>query len=77
MACTVTWTLADLASLEDAIKDGVLEARVDDKLVRYRTLKEMWEIRARMRASLCGDSVDGKVAGRFGKVFANTNKGLC
>lgn len=76
MSCAVNWTLENLAALEAALADGALEVRYDDKMVRYRTLAEMERLRNRMRIALCDDAVEGKTAGRFGKVFAKSDKAL-
>ena len=76
MPCTPTFTTANLTALQQAIADGVTTVKYDDKLVQYRTLAEMMQILAMMRSELCGNDVDGKIAGSMGKVFANSSKGL-
>ena len=76
MPYTPSYTLANHYALEQAIADGAQSVKYDDKLVQYRSLEEMLQILRLMKAALGVDGVDGKVAGRFGKVFGKTSKAL-
>lgn len=66
-----TWTIEDLQALETAIAKGVLIVKYTDKEIRYRSLKEMLELRTIMRRSL---GLDGANSGRR---LAATSKGFC
>ena len=46
------FTEAGLAAIEEAIADGILEVRYDDKWVKYRSLDEMLRIRDLIRSRL-------------------------
>ena len=64
------FTQSDLDALESAIATGVKIVKYTDKVIEYRSLKEMLEIRDRMRQSLGLGSKTTRLKGRF-------SKGLC
>lgn len=47
-----SWTLADLAALEQAMKGGLRSATLRDKSVSFQSLAEMLQLRNVMRAEL-------------------------
>ncbi len=67
----MAWTQTQLDALEDAIAKGVTLVKYKDKEVRYRTLKDMLELRNKMRECL-GLSEKGG-----GRLKVSTSKGLC
>ncbi len=50
MACN--WTEADLKAIDEAIATGALTVKYNDRLVTYRSLNEMLQIRQLMRECL-------------------------
>lgn len=52
MATTTTWTLEDLAALEDAIAKGAKRVKYKDKEIEYRSVNEMFTILAAMKKAL-------------------------
>ena len=60
MSCAVTWTASDIAALEKAIADGVETVKYSDKEVTYRSLDEMLQILAMMKAAVCADASSGR-----------------
>ena len=65
MAVASSWTLADLAALEAALKTGVSKVTYADRSVEYNSIADMLTLRAEMRAEL-SDAVPAIVyAGRI------------
>lgn len=62
------WTLEELASLEEAMAQGVKKVEYNDRTVEYRTLNEMKQIRELMRRSL-------GIHKRGGRVLCEAKKG--
>ena len=58
-----------LNKLDAAIAKGVTEIRYRDKWIKYRSLKEMLELRSEMRKDL-------GITCKSGKILVSTNKGL-
>ncbi len=54
----MSWTQADLAAIEKAIKSGALSVQFADRQVAYRSLDDMMRIRAMMRHELGLDAAD-------------------
>lgn len=48
----MAWSSSDLSALEDAIKQGVRRVQYQDKIVDYRSLSEMLELRNLMKREL-------------------------
>jgi len=71
------FTQEKLKALEDAIAEGALRVKYNDKEVQYRSLDEMMQIRATMRKELCLDKTPDK-KGLFGgkRINAQYSKGL-
>ena len=67
---SANFTLAQLASLEEAIAKGILIVKYSDKTVEYRSLNEMLKIRSLMRKCLGLESKKG------GRLLTETDKGL-
>lgn len=65
-----SWTLADLTALEDAIKTGVKRVQYTDRVVDYRSLDEMLQIRDLIRLEL-------GIKQRGGRRVAVHSKGTC
>lgn len=61
------FTTDQLATLETAIAQGALRVRYGDREVIYRDLKEMLEIRNRMRKELGLNKSTGKSFAKFSK----------
>ena len=66
----MAWTQAELDSLEEAIAKGYLRVQYQDRVVWYRTLDEMLQIRNEMRKAL------GQVK-KGDRFFVKTAKGIC
>ena len=66
----MAWTQTQLDNLEDAIAKGVLEIKYNDKVIKYRSLKEMITIRNETRKSL------GQVKNPS-RLLIETDKGIC
>ncbi len=52
MTAPTSWTMADLAALEDAIKSGASEVRFADRVVTYRSLDDMLKLRNVIQVAL-------------------------
>lgn len=52
----MAWTQTDIDALEAAMAKGVLEVEYQNQRVRYRSLAEMRQILADMRASIATSS---------------------
>lgn len=66
----MAWTQDQLTAIENAIAKGVLTVKYRDKVLTYRSLKEMLLIRNEMRKDL------GLVCAS-GKKLIYTDKGFC
>ena len=66
----MAWTQTDLATLEKAIADGVMEVKYEDKTVKYRSLAEMLKIRDLIRGDL------GLNSGNNRRAYPSHSKGL-
>jgi hypothetical protein len=66
----MSFSTTDLAILESAIAQGALKVKYSDKEITYRSLSEMLQIRAMMRASL------GLVSGQAQRIKAEFSKGI-
>jgi len=64
------WTSDDLKALEEAIAKGVKSVQYTDRVVTYRSLDEMLQIRDLIRKSL-------GISGRGGRRVAVHSKGTC
>ena len=73
-----SWTLEDLCALEKAIADGAQKVKYSDKEIEYRSLNEMFKIRAEMKKSLCLNKSNYK-KGLFGgkRLTMKPSKGIC
>ena len=65
----MAWTQSQLTALEDAIAKGVREVKYRDKVIVYRSLKEMFTLRNEMKKSLGLTCKDGRK-------LISTSKGL-
>lgn len=65
-----SWTEEDLATLRDAIKQGVRKVDYQDKSVTYHSLDEMLKLLRIMEEAL-------GVKKKSGRLFAEAGKGLC
>jgi hypothetical protein len=63
----MAFTQEQLDSLEQAIADGTLTVKYQDKLITYRSLEEMIRIRDLMRQSLGIASITVRVKASFSK----------
>lgn len=63
-----TWTVADVALLEAAIKKGARKVQYQDKMVEYRSLNEMYAVLRDMKEKL-------GLTRKSGRVFAEYDKG--
>lgn len=72
------FTAEALVALEKALIQGVSTVKYADKEVTYRSLAEMSQIRAMIRAELGLDQVNGAGSGFFGgrKKIGRHTKGL-
>jgi len=66
----MAFTQAQLDALEEAIAQGVLEVKYQDREVRYRSMNQMLQLRDLMRRSL------GK-APKSSRIHAKFKKGTC
>jgi hypothetical protein len=65
----MAWTQAQLDALDEAIANGVLTVKYQDRTVTYRSLDEMLKLRETMRQEL------GLTEGRV-RLFAKHSKGI-
>jgi len=49
---SINWTAADLKALEEAMAQGVRRVEYNDRIVEYRSIKEMKEIRELIKRCL-------------------------
>ena len=63
------WTQSQLTALDDAIAQGVLTVKYQDRTVTYRTLDEMLKLRETMKQEL------GLTEGRV-RLYARHSKGI-
>jgi hypothetical protein len=52
----MAWTGSDLAAIEAAIARGEKSVQFADRLVSYRSIEELLQARAVIKAALAGDS---------------------
>jgi hypothetical protein len=66
----MAWTLPQLAALEAAIAGGYLTVKYEDRLVTYRSLKDMLALRDAMLLGL------GLLDGRRRRILSSYRKGV-
>lgn len=64
----LTWTIEQLKTLEDAIAQGVRRVEYNDRIVEYRSLNEMKEIRELIKRDL-------GLLKRSGRILCDSSKG--
>lgn len=68
---TTTFTQAQLTALEAAIASGTTEFNYQGRVVKYRSLSEMQEVRAMMKTAL-----EGTESKRTSRVYMTSRRGL-
>ncbi len=66
----MSWTSEDLDRIESAIAQGALRVEYNDRVVVYRSMRELKEAREMIRRSL------GLVK-RGGRILCKSSKGIC
>lgn len=66
-----TWTIEDLAAIEEAIATGALEVEYNDRRVRYRSMKDLIAARELIKRCL---GLTKKTGTRF---LCEAKKGTC
>lgn len=65
----MSWAQSDLDNLEKAIAEGALTVQYKDKMITYRSLKDMLSLREIMKREINGES-------NFKKIQPYYDKGL-